>query len=202
MSAATPVAVGSGLLSCRDWMCMGLRQLLSNRVPRKRLPGDPVARLQYVYDKVLGYVASEDCTVHEVELLLYPGCARHSRQDPTPSPDPLPTGTAMLSTWPGGSASCCDVDVGEVGQLDSCGSVSGHIRSARFLTAGARPPLMPRSRSPREPRRRPHPVEPDPTLAVTRSLMRRGPATARSRSRLPRAPRTLELSHPLNQGQA
>jgi hypothetical protein len=53
-------------------MFMGLRQLLSNRVPRKRLPEDPVARLQYVYDKVLGYVASEDCTVHEVELLLYP----------------------------------------------------------------------------------------------------------------------------------
>ena len=25
-----------------------------------------------MYDKVLGYVASEDCTVHEVELLLYP----------------------------------------------------------------------------------------------------------------------------------
>ena len=51
---------------------MGLRQFLSNRVPRKPLPEDPVARLQYVYDKVLGHVAHEDCTVHEVELLLYP----------------------------------------------------------------------------------------------------------------------------------
>jgi hypothetical protein len=50
---------------------MGLRQFLSNRVPRERLPEDPVARLQYVYDKVLGYVV-QDCTVHEVELLLYP----------------------------------------------------------------------------------------------------------------------------------
>ena len=50
---------------------MGLRQLVSNRVPRKRLPEDPVARLQYVYDKVFGHVA-QDCTVHEVELLLYP----------------------------------------------------------------------------------------------------------------------------------
>src|ERR1700684_1953745 len=69
--AATPVAVGSGLQSWRDWMCMGLRQLLSNRVPRKPLPEDPVARLQYVYDKVLGYVG-QDCTVHEVKLLLYP----------------------------------------------------------------------------------------------------------------------------------
>ena len=71
MSAAAPVAVGSGLLACRDWMCMGLRQLLSNRVPRKPLPEDPVARLQYVYDKVLGYVGP-DFTVHEVKLLLYP----------------------------------------------------------------------------------------------------------------------------------
>lgn len=62
-----------------------------------------------------------------------PGCARHSRQDPAPSPDPLPTGRAMLSTWRGGSASCCDADVGEAGQLDSSGSVSGHIRSARFV---------------------------------------------------------------------
>jgi hypothetical protein len=52
-------------------MRMGLRQLLSNRVPRERLPEDPVARLQYVYDKVLGYV-TQDCTVHEVKLLLYP----------------------------------------------------------------------------------------------------------------------------------
>jgi hypothetical protein len=51
-------------------MGMGLRQLLSNRVPRKPLPEDPVARLQYVYDKVLGYLR-HDCTVHEVELLLY-----------------------------------------------------------------------------------------------------------------------------------
>jgi hypothetical protein len=50
---------------------MGLRQLVSNRVPRKRLPEDPVARLQYVYDKVLGHVV-QDSTVHEVELLLYP----------------------------------------------------------------------------------------------------------------------------------
>ena len=72
MSVATPVIVGSGLLSCRDWMCMGLRQFLSNRIPRKPLPEDPVARLQYVYDKVLGYVATEDCTAHEVELLLFP----------------------------------------------------------------------------------------------------------------------------------
>jgi hypothetical protein len=31
-----------------------------------------VARLQYVYDKVLGQVAREDTTVHEIELLLYP----------------------------------------------------------------------------------------------------------------------------------
>jgi hypothetical protein len=30
-----------------------------------------VARLQYVYDKVLGYVG-QDCTVQEVELLLSP----------------------------------------------------------------------------------------------------------------------------------
>ena len=51
---------------------MGLRQLLSNRVPRKPLPEDPVARLQYVYDKVLGYVGTEGCTVHEVQLLLFP----------------------------------------------------------------------------------------------------------------------------------
>ncbi len=50
---------------------MGLRQLVSDRVPRKPFPEDPVARLQYVYDKVLGHVA-QDCTVHEVELLLYP----------------------------------------------------------------------------------------------------------------------------------
>jgi hypothetical protein len=68
---AIPVAVGSGLLSSRHWMCMGLRRLLSNRVPREPLPEDPVARLQYVYDKVLGYVG-QDCTVHEVKLLLYP----------------------------------------------------------------------------------------------------------------------------------
>jgi hypothetical protein len=53
-------------------MCMGLRQFLSSRIPRKPLPEDPVARLQYVYDKVLGYVATEDCTAHEVELLLFP----------------------------------------------------------------------------------------------------------------------------------
>jgi hypothetical protein len=91
---------------------MGLRQLLSNRVPRERLPEDPVARLQYVYDKVLGYV-TQDCTVHEVKLLLYPWLRAAF---PTPSPDPLPTGRAMLSTWPGGSASCCDADVGEAGQ--------------------------------------------------------------------------------------
>jgi hypothetical protein len=51
---------------------MGLRQFISNRIPRKPLPEDPVARLQYVYDKVLGYVATEDCTAHEVKLLLYP----------------------------------------------------------------------------------------------------------------------------------
>ena len=51
---------------------MGLRQFISNRVPRNRLPDDPVARLQYVYDKVLGYVTREDTTAHEVELLLYP----------------------------------------------------------------------------------------------------------------------------------
>jgi hypothetical protein len=38
----------------------------------KRFPDEPVARLQYVYDKVLGYVAGEDTTVHEVELLLQP----------------------------------------------------------------------------------------------------------------------------------
>jgi hypothetical protein len=46
--------------------------LISKRVPRERLPDDPVARLQYVYDKVLGHVTREDTTVHEVELLLYP----------------------------------------------------------------------------------------------------------------------------------
>ena len=48
---------------------MGLRQVLRNRIPRKPLPEDPVARLQYVYDKVLGYLG-HDCTVREVELLL------------------------------------------------------------------------------------------------------------------------------------
>jgi hypothetical protein len=51
---------------------MGLRQVVGNRFRRKQLPDDPVARLQYVYDKVLGYVAGEDTTVHEVELLLHP----------------------------------------------------------------------------------------------------------------------------------
>lgn len=51
---------------------MGLRQLIGSRVRRERLPDDPVARLQYVYDKVLGYVTSEGTTVHEVELLLQP----------------------------------------------------------------------------------------------------------------------------------
>jgi len=51
---------------------MGLRQLIGKRITRERLPDDPVARLQYVYDKVLGYVTSEDTTVHEVELLLQP----------------------------------------------------------------------------------------------------------------------------------
>ena len=50
---------------------MGLRQFLRNRVAREPLPEDPVARLQYVYDKVLGYVG-QDSTVHEVKLLLYP----------------------------------------------------------------------------------------------------------------------------------
>jgi antitoxin HigA-1 len=71
MNAAAPVIVGSGLLSCRDRVCMGLRQFLRNRFPSEPLPEDPVARLQYVYDKVLGYV-DQDCTVHEVKLLLYP----------------------------------------------------------------------------------------------------------------------------------
>jgi hypothetical protein len=52
---------------------MGLRQLIGKRITRERLPDDPVARLQYVYDKVLGHVArGEGATVHEVELLLYP----------------------------------------------------------------------------------------------------------------------------------
>lgn len=50
---------------------MGLRQFIGKRIPRKPLPEEPVARLQYVYDKVLSYL-SQDCTVHEVELLLYP----------------------------------------------------------------------------------------------------------------------------------
>ena len=40
-------------------------------VLRKRFPEDPVVRLQYVYDKVLSQV-TQDCTVHEVELLLCP----------------------------------------------------------------------------------------------------------------------------------
>jgi hypothetical protein len=119
---------------------MGLRHLLSNRVPREPFPEDPVARLQYVYDKVLGYVA-QDSTVHEVELLLYPWLRAAFPAGPDSIPGPVPASRAMLTSSPGGSASCCDVDVGEAGHLDSSGSVSGHIRSARFLTAGARPLL-------------------------------------------------------------
>jgi hypothetical protein len=58
-------------MSRRDRVCMGPRQFLRSRFPSEPLPEDPVARLQYVYDKVLGYVG-QDCTVHEVKLLLYP----------------------------------------------------------------------------------------------------------------------------------
>jgi hypothetical protein len=39
----------------------------------------------------------------------------------------------MLSSWPEGSASCCDADVDEAGPPNSSASVSGHIRSARFF---------------------------------------------------------------------
>src|SRR5580704_8857525 len=136
-------------------MCMGLRQLVSNRVPRKRLPEDPVARLQYVYDKVLGHVA-QDCTVHEVELLLYPWLRAAFPAGPDSIPDPLPTGRAMLSSWPGGSASCCDADVGEAGQLDSSG-----LSPRRLSLLGPPAPGVPTARaSPPRPHRRPHPGSP------------------------------------------
>jgi hypothetical protein len=69
---------------------MGLRQFISNRVPREPVPEDPVARLQYVYDKVLGYVTRDDTTVHEIKLLLYPWLRAAFPE----GPDSIPRSTA------------------------------------------------------------------------------------------------------------
>ena len=51
----------------------------------------------------------------------------------------------MLSTWLGGSASCCDVDVAEAGQLDSSGSVSGPTSTQRASRPLHPPPRLRRS---------------------------------------------------------